>query len=64
MSTHTPLKEIPRKKGDMEERRELMNSPPIFLLPFLYNTESQLLRLKEMDMLKISVTRRQLWGKS
>ena len=48
----------------MEERRELMNSPPIFLLPFLYNTESQLLRLKQMDMLKISVTRRQLWGKS
>ena len=47
----------------MEELRELMNSTQI-LLPFLYNTESQLLRIKQMDMLKISVSRRQLWEKS
>lgn len=47
----------------MEELRELMNSPPP-LLPFLYNSESQLLRIKQMDMLKTSVGRRQLWEKS
>lgn len=39
-----------------------MNSPQIFPLPFLRNTESQLLNIKQMDMLKISTSRRQLWG--
>lgn len=40
-----------------------MNSPNL-LLPFLYNSESQLLRIKQMDMLKTSVGRRQPWEKS
>ena len=64
LSTCTPLKEILRKQGHTEELRELTNSPPISLLPFLYNSESQLLRIKQMDMLKTSVGRRQLWEKS
>ena len=64
MSTCTPLKEVLRKQGHTEELRELMNSPPISLLPFLYNSASQLLRIKQMDMLKTSVGRRQLWEKS
>lgn len=45
----------------MEQLREFMNSPQTLPLPFLYNTESQLLKIKQMDMLKISISRRQLW---
>lgn len=46
----------------MERLRKFINSPQILLLPSTRNTESQLLKIKQMDMLKISTSRRRRWG--
>lgn len=53
---------ILRKQGHMECLRKFINSPQILLLPSTRNAESQLLEIEHMGMLKISTSRRRLWG--
>lgn len=62
VNTYTTWKNYQKTRTHGTAQR-IHESPQILPLPFLYNTESQLLKIKQMDMLKISISRRQLWEK-